>query len=54
MRGTVLAAAIAGFALAAGAPARAQTSGPGVAGDLDAVSYEDIRAGLSDPMRWLT
>jgi alcohol dehydrogenase (cytochrome c) len=34
--------------------AHAQTSGPGVAGDVAAITYEDLRAGLSDPTRWLT
>ena len=36
------------------ASASAQTTGPGVAGGAEAVTYEDIRAGLSDPTRWLT
>ena len=49
-------AAVASLGCSAGLPtlAAAQTSGPGIAGDLGAVTYDDIRAGLSDPTRWLT
>jgi len=52
--GTWAAVASLGWSTGLPTPAAAQTSGPGIAGDLGAVTYDDIRAGLSDPTRWLT
>ena len=49
-----VAATTAAFASLQPCRIEAQTSGPGVGGDVASVSYAQILAGLSDPTRWLT